>query len=101
MTKSSGTVLDGDPRPEGTRRMHRAGGQEPVLGQRAQHDSPARWGAETVPRNLRSSILAAAAAVICFCPHDGKAQTAASASPGPPASARVRSQPRLCPSPRR
>jgi hypothetical protein len=51
MTKSSGTILDGECRPEGARCTHRAGGQEPALDKHAEQDSAACLGTGTVPRN--------------------------------------------------
>ena len=51
MTKPSGTILDGESRPEGARGMPRAGGQEPAQDQGAKQDSAAPWGAGTEPRN--------------------------------------------------
>jgi uncharacterized membrane protein YccC len=51
LTKSSGTILDGESRPEGARCTHRAGGQEPALDKHAEQDSAACLGTGTVPRN--------------------------------------------------
>lgn len=51
MKKSSGTIFDGEGRPEGAGRMHPAGGQEPALDEHAKQDSAACLGAGTGPRN--------------------------------------------------
>jgi multidrug resistance protein MdtO len=51
LTKSSGTILDGESRPEGARCTHRAGGQEPALDKHAEQDSAACLGTGTAPRN--------------------------------------------------